>query len=156
MAQELPTAEIAGGRVWRHRASTECGRWQTHAGGRPRARGTLDKLVIDLSTLTWISGQPVRSAARRERACVGAAVEKSRHGWRLTGAMAGRRSPSIARQARREDAGAPPARSTSTVGGTGYLGERGSHPPSQAVFRLLQPHSCGVLHPLERGSRALS
>ncbi|MGB1142399.1 MAG: hypothetical protein ACPG1A_15970, partial [Halioglobus sp.] len=46
---------------------------------------------------------------------------------------------SIARQARREDAGAPPARSTSTVGGTGYLGERGSHPPGQAVFRLLQP-----------------
>ena len=45
-----------------------------------------------------------------------------------------------ARQARREDAGAPPARSTSTVGGTGYLGERGSHPPGQAVFRLmLQP-----------------
>ena len=69
VAEELPAAELADVRVWRQRHCAECGRWQTHAGGRPRARGTFDKLVTDPSTSTLISGLPVRSAARRERRC---------------------------------------------------------------------------------------
>ena len=47
-------------------------------------------------------------------------MEKSRHGWRLTDVTGHRCSLSIARQARREEAGAPPARSASTVGATGF------------------------------------
>ena len=69
VAEELPAAELADVRVWRQRHSAECGRWQTHAGGRPRARGTFDKLVTDPSTSTLISRLPLRSAARRERRC---------------------------------------------------------------------------------------
>ena len=67
VAEELPAAELADVRVWRQRHSAECGQWQTHAGGRPRARGTFDKLVTDPSASTLISGLSVRSAARRER-----------------------------------------------------------------------------------------
>ena len=64
VAQELPTAEIAGGRVWHHRASTECGRWQTHAGGRPRARRTWELLGKHPSSLPLVSSRPPWSAAQ--------------------------------------------------------------------------------------------
>ena len=57
--------------------------------------------------------------------------------------------PSQASHVHREGAGAPPARSTSTARGTGYLGERGSHLPSRSWFALFASHSRGVLHPLD-------
>ena len=67
MAQELPTAEIAGGRVWHHRASTECGRWQTHAGGRPRARRTREMLEKHASKVPLVSSRPLWSAAQLDK-----------------------------------------------------------------------------------------
>ena len=67
MAQELPTAEIAGGRVWHHRASTECGRWQTHAGGRPRARRTWEMLEKHASKVPLVSSRPLWSAAQLDK-----------------------------------------------------------------------------------------
>jgi len=39
-------AELADVRVWRQRHCTECGRWQTHAGGQPEREAPLTSLRV--------------------------------------------------------------------------------------------------------------